>query len=61
MIHRIFEANFTTKNQGAKFGLGLGLPISNEIIQQSGGSIKAVNLEEGGAKFTITLPVTSEC
>ncbi|MAL18181.1 MAG: hypothetical protein CL670_01860 [Balneola sp.] len=61
IIHRIFEANFTTKNQGAKFGLGLGLPISNEIIQQSGGSIKAVNLEEGGAKFTITLPVTSEC
>ncbi|MEX0844630.1 MAG: ATP-binding protein [Balneolaceae bacterium] len=57
----IFEPNFTTKNQGAKFGLGLGLAISNEIILQSGGSILAENKKEGGAKFTVTLPVRSDC
>ncbi|WP_428235596.1 ATP-binding protein [Gracilimonas sp.] len=61
IIHRIFEANFTTKNQGAKFGLGLGLPISNEIIKRSGGNIEAENLDEGGARFRITLPVKDDC
>ncbi|MBO6584955.1 MAG: cyclic nucleotide-binding domain-containing protein [Gracilimonas sp.] len=61
IIHRIFEANFTTKNQGAKFGLGLGLPISNEIIKRSGGNIEAENLDQGGARFKITLPVKDDC
>lgn len=60
IIDRIFEPNFTTKNQGAKFGLGLGLAISNEIIRQHGGFIKASNKKEGGAKFQILLPV-KEC
>ena len=57
LIERIFEPNFTTKNQGAKFGLGLGLAISNEIIRQHGGFIRATNKEKGGAKFEIILPV----
>ena len=57
LIDRIFEPNFTTKNQGAKFGLGLGLAISNEIIRQHGGFIRASNKEKGGAKFEIILPV----
>lgn len=56
-IHRIFEPNFTTKNQGAEFGLGLGLAISNEIIRQHGGFIRVANKKEGGAKFQIILPV----
>ncbi len=57
VLPRIFESNFTTKNQGAKFGLGLGLAISNEIIRQHGGFIKCMNRESGGAKFQIILPV----
>ncbi|MBO6523263.1 MAG: cyclic nucleotide-binding domain-containing protein [Balneolaceae bacterium] len=57
LINRIFEPNFTTKNQGAKFGLGLGLAISNEIVRQHGGFIRASNKKEGGAKFEIILPV----
>ncbi len=57
LIDRIFEPNFTTKNQGAKFGLGLGLAISNEIVRQHGGFIKAYNNKEGGAGFEIILPV----
>lgn len=60
ILPRIFEPNFTTKNQGAKFGLGLGLAISNEIIRQHGGFIKAQNKENGGAEFKIILPV-KEC
>lgn len=57
VLPKIFEPNFTTKNQGAKFGLGLGLAISNEIIRQHGGFIKASNKDDGGAKFEIILPV----
>jgi C4-dicarboxylate-specific signal transduction histidine kinase len=57
IIDRIFEPNFTTKNQGAEFGLGLGLAISNEIIRQHGGFIKVTNRESGGAQFKIILPV----
>lgn len=60
VLPKIFEPNFTTKNQGAKFGLGLGLAISNEIIRQHGGFIKAFNNEAGGATFQIILPV-KEC
>ena len=57
VLTQIFEPNFTTKNQGAQFGLGLGLAISNQIIRQHGGEIKASNNPEGGARFTVTLPV----
>tara|TARA_R110002124_G_scaffold208776_1_gene375085 strand:+ start:4907 stop:6331 length:1425 start_codon:yes stop_codon:yes gene_type:complete len=57
LLNRIFEPNFTTKNQGAKFGLGLGLAISNEIVRQNGGLIRASNKKSGGAKFEILLPV----
>jgi signal transduction histidine kinase len=60
IIDRIFEPNFTTKNQGAEFGLGLGLAISNEIIRQHGGFITVSNREQGGAQFKIILPVR-EC
>lgn len=59
LLSKIFEPNFTTKNQGAKFGLGLGLAISNEIVRQHGGFIRASSKKEGGAKFEILLPVTN--
>ncbi|MDR9417054.1 MAG: ATP-binding protein [Gracilimonas sp.] len=61
ILPKIFEPNFTTKNQGAEFGLGLGLAISHEIIGQAGGSIVARNRESGGAEFTIILPIRDDC
>lgn len=61
VMPHIFEPNFTTKNQGAKFGLGLGLAISHEIILQLGGTIMAENKKSGGAEFTVTLPVKKDC
>jgi signal transduction histidine kinase len=61
VMPHIFEPNFTTKNQGAQFGLGLGLAISHEIIIQLSGTIMAENKKEGGAEFTITLPVRDDC
>lgn len=38
-------------------GVGLGLSIVRAIIKAHGGGVRAENLEEGGASFTITLPI----
>lgn len=49
----IFDAFVTNKNGGT----GLGLTISNEIVQNHGGQIKASNNPEGGATFEVLLPI----
>jgi len=55
-IDKIFDPNFSTKKSGAKFGLGLGLSISQDIIKQHGGKITVRNVDDGGAMFTVRLP-----
>lgn len=59
-LGKIFESNFSTKRSGAKFGLGLGLSISKDIVQQHGGTITAENGDDVGAIFTVRLPVHPE-
>lgn len=49
----VFDPFFTTK-QGE--GTGLGLSVSQTLIQQAGGRITARNREDGGAEFTVWLP-----
>jgi C4-dicarboxylate-specific signal transduction histidine kinase len=51
---QLFNPYFTTKEIGK--GLGLGLSICYEIIQEYGGSIDAENTEQG-ARFIIKLPL----
>ncbi len=53
-ITKIFAPFFTTKANGT----GLGLAIVQKIIVQHGGSIDARNRPEGGAEFTICLPMS---
>ncbi len=53
-LSHIFDPFFTTKQSGE--GLGLGLSISARIVEELGGTIRAVNHPEGGAEFTVTLP-----
>jgi signal transduction histidine kinase/CheY-like chemotaxis protein len=52
---RIFDPFFTTKEVGQ--GTGLGLSICYGIMEEHHGRIAARNGEEGGAIFTVDLPV----
>jgi len=53
LVH-IFDPFYTGKK---KMGTGVGLSICNGIIKSHDGNITAKNSPEGGAVYTITLPV----
>ena len=55
VLSRIWEPFFTTKDPGK--GTGLGLSICSDIAHKLGGSILAENRAQGGARFTLKLPM----
>jgi signal transduction histidine kinase/ActR/RegA family two-component response regulator len=55
VLPRIFDPFFTTKGVGK--GTGLGLSVSHGIISEHGGVLVADNAPNGGAVFTIHIPV----
>ncbi|MGQ0561787.1 MAG: sensor histidine kinase [Gemmatimonadota bacterium] len=52
---RIFQPGFTTK--GARVGMGMGLLIARQIVEQHQGRIEVRSTPDTGSEFTITLPV----
>ena len=58
ILNQIFEPFFTTK--GAGEGTGLGMAISQQIMEQHNGDIKAVSTEGVGTTFTLTLPIDND-
>ena len=50
----LFEAFVTSKGEGT----GLGLPISQSLAEQEGGRLTATNGADGGAVFTLILPLS---
>jgi two-component system sensor kinase FixL len=52
---RLFEQFFTTKEEG----LGMGLAIVQSIVEAHGGSIDVENVDRGGARFKVCLPISN--
>jgi len=55
VLQKIWDPFFTTKDPGK--GTGLGLSISSDIAHKLGGTIAVVNKPQGGALFTLKLPL----
>lgn len=51
-VHRIFEPFFTTK----KSGTGLGLSLTQQIVQQHGGRLECESAPARGTTFRVVLP-----
>lgn len=60
-VPHLFESKPTQKlYRSFQEGLGVGLPLSREIVQQHGGSISLDQTYIGGARFIISLPLAAE-
>ena len=55
-LDRIFNPYFSTKKQGDKKGIGLGLSICHSIIKKHGGNVTVSSKYGKGATFHIYLP-----
>ena len=58
ILNRVFEPFFTTREVGS--GMGMGLSICHTIMESHGGSIRVRNRSEGGAAFSINIPLVEE-
>ena len=56
VMKHLFTPFFSTR----KDGTGLGLAVANQIAMVHGGRLRAENRPDGGARFVIWLPTTSE-
>ena len=56
-VDKVFEPFFTTKPAGQ--GTGLGLAICKDFVEAMEGEISAAPGEDGGAVFTVRIPVSS--
>jgi signal transduction histidine kinase len=52
---RIFDPYVSTRDTG----IGLGLAICRRIVESHGGQIVVANLPQGGAQFTVRLPISN--
>ena len=56
-LGHLFEPFYSRKAHGK--GTGLGLVICKDLVEKQGGTIEAANRPEGGARFTVRMPIVS--
>ncbi len=56
-IDKIFNRFARSRSFGERSGLGLGLYIVKEIVTLHGGTVSVSNLNTGGARFIVELPL----
>lgn len=54
---RIFDRFYQVPLAGATAGMGLGLYLARQIVEQHGGRIRVGAAKGGGARFVVSLPV----
>ncbi|HEX4782818.1 MAG TPA: PAS domain S-box protein [Candidatus Sulfotelmatobacter sp.] len=57
ILASIFDPFYTTKRPGR--GTGLGLSICKSVLKEHNGTVEAANAPDGGAVFTVTLPMAT--
>jgi signal transduction histidine kinase len=57
---RIFERFYQAHSEGHLSGMGLGLYISREVVQQHGGRIWVEFPDEDGTRFVVELPLGTD-
>jgi signal transduction histidine kinase len=55
-MKKIFEPLFTTKPKG----VGLGLPVSQKLVEANGGRIEVQSEPGTGSTFSVYLPIYKE-
>ncbi|MEB3290943.1 MAG: HAMP domain-containing sensor histidine kinase [Leptolyngbya sp.] len=55
-LQNLFRPYYSNRPQGS----GLGLTIARQIVQQHGGKLWAENLPQGGAQFSLALPLAPD-
>jgi len=55
-IEHVFDVYYTKPGEEGR-GIGLGLPLSRRLARLLGGDLQATNRPEGGAEFTLRLPL----
>ena len=56
----VFDRFFRGANSRHRQGSGLGLAIVRQVVIQHGGSVEAANAPDGGAVFSLRLPIVSQ-
>lgn len=56
-IQKIIFEKFYRSHESTMSGIGLGLSVAKSVVHVHGGEIKIQNMDQGGTKFTVILPL----